>query len=723
MRPTLRMVQVLQGLFDRNADRRKAAAADLAGLVRQWKGEGGEGKLQALVEMLAEHFVNSSSITQRKGGLSGIAAVAATLRHETSAYLNLFIPSVLTCFSDTDAGVRQQALDTLFNIVQYTEGDTLPYLNVMFVGLCKLAADVDPDVKNLLELLDGRLKGMVSSARGFDVAAFVPLLRDHASSSDMYIRRLFVSWVTTLDSVPEINMLEYLPDTIDGLFNMLSDANKELRSEANACLEEFLQQIAAVPREDFEECVAFQPIVASLVRASNADNRYARVTAMQWLYQLIDLAGDILAPVYAPLLDTVLARMGDSQQEIVEQAFKTADLFMSLLQRGQGELDITNLLRIVTDTLPSQDQLQRSESLRWTQMLLAKFPDQVMQGVEPLLLALLHNLTDESVVDVLKLNLDTLARLALHDRHFFFTTILKRLLTLLAGDRRLLEARGAFIVRRLCLLLDARDVYVAFARLLRWDPHVEFVAVFVELLSLVLLTSGEMKDFRTALRGALRREGKRDISELLPATAPVGEEGEEPPTQHVDAADLGDFDIFATLLCTWCHNPISTVALCLLGEGYELAQAVVASLVEAQVSVGLLMQLDKLVQLIESPVFVQLRVHLVHPERRDHQCLLRCLYALLMLLPQSTAFGLLRDRLQSTTSLHIAVGGGSGGSWKPLLPSPEVASVPDAELAKRMGAVMAHYKACQAWRTQLTAAQAGDTEVVDSESGEGAAAS
>jgi len=69
----------------------------------------------------------------------------------------------------------------------------------------------------------------------------------------------------------------------------------------------------------------------------------------------------------------------------------------------------------------------------------------------------------------------------------------------------------------------------------------------------------------------------------------------------------------------------------------------------------MLVQIDKLVQLIESPVFTYLRLQLLEPEKYPH--LYKCLYGLLMLLPQSSAFMSLRNRLNAVNSagfLHIA---------------------------------------------------------------------
>jgi len=97
-------------------------------------------------------------------------------------------------------------------------------------------------------------------------------------------------------------------------------------------------------------------------------------------------------------------------------------------------------------------------------------------------------------------------------------------------------------------------------------------------------------------------------------------------------------------------------------------------------TVNMLIQVDKLVQLIESPVFTcklsallqpstargagsltpsassaDLRLQLLEPERYPY--LYKCLYGLLMLLPQSSAFAALKNRLNSVSPigyLHIS---------------------------------------------------------------------
>ena len=93
-----------------------------------------------------------------------------------------------------------------------------------------------------------------------------------------YVRQFLVGWITVLDSVPDIDMLGFLPDFLDGkrfqlitllwlfglicsvaehmfshddeisgLFNMLSDSSHEIRQQADSALSEFLQEIKNSP--------------------------------------------------------------------------------------------------------------------------------------------------------------------------------------------------------------------------------------------------------------------------------------------------------------------------------------------------------------------------------------------------------------------------------------------------------------------------------------------
>ena len=78
-------------------------------------------------------------------------------------------------------------------------------------------------------------------------------------------------------------------------------------------------------------------------------------------------------------------------------------------------------------------------------------------------------------------------------------------------------------------------------------------------------------------------------------------------------------------------------------------------------------ELDRLVQLIESPMLVGMRLKLLDPAR--HPALCKCLYGILTLLPQSKAFATLHGRLSSIPSdklirLNDLIGHGDAAAEK-----------------------------------------------------------
>ena len=53
--------------------------------------------------------------------------------------------------------------------------------------------------------------------KAFSLAHFVPLLSDRIYVTNPFARSYLVSWITVLDSVPELELITYLPEFLDGL--------------------------------------------------------------------------------------------------------------------------------------------------------------------------------------------------------------------------------------------------------------------------------------------------------------------------------------------------------------------------------------------------------------------------------------------------------------------------------------------------------------------------
>lgn len=96
----------------------------------------------------------------------------------------------------------------------------------------------------------------------------------------------------------------------------------------------------------------------------------------------------------------------------------------------------------------------------------------------------------------------------------------------------------------------------------------------------------------------------------------------------------------------WCIQPSALIYLCLISENYELGYNIILGFVNLEELLPKnLMQIDILVQLLESQSMTQVRLDLLCP---DKQFLIKLLYSILMLLPQSSpSFKLLNQRLSS----------------------------------------------------------------------------
>lgn len=150
---------------------------------------------------LAE-FVFSANAHSRKGGLIGLAAVAIALgQHFPSIveFLPDLVPPVLSCFTDPDSRVRYYTCESLYNIAKVGRTDVLVFFTRIFDGLCKLAADPDPSVKNGAELLDRLIKDIVTEENAkFEIQSFIPLLQERIHAMNPHVRQFLVSWMTVL---------------------------------------------------------------------------------------------------------------------------------------------------------------------------------------------------------------------------------------------------------------------------------------------------------------------------------------------------------------------------------------------------------------------------------------------------------------------------------------------------------------------------------------------
>uniref|UniRef100_A0A8C7QSE7 Protein VAC14 homolog n=1 Tax=Oncorhynchus mykiss TaxID=8022 RepID=A0A8C7QSE7_ONCMY len=686
---------IVRALNDKLYEKRKVAALEIEKLVREFVAQNNSTQIRHVIQILASEFALSQHPHSRKGGLIGLAACSIALGKDSGLYLKELIEPVLTCFNDSDSRLRYYACEALYNIVKVARGAVLPHFNVLFDGLSKLAADPDPNVKSGSELLDRLLKDIVTESNKFDLVAFVPLLRERIYSNNQYARQFIISWILVLESVPDINLLDYLPEILDGLFQILGDSSKEIRRTCEVVLGEFLKEIKKTPSS-----VKFAEMANILVIHSND---LIQLTAMTWMREFIQLAGRVVLPYSSGILTAVLPCLSydDRKKSTKEAASACNHSLMKLVtpeddedeeETGSGDsqpredsppktegdtnvvqiglhdkdgckfqgeqggvtLDLDGIVQVLDRHLhdSSTGMMTRISVLKWLYHLYIKTPRKMFRHTDSLFPMLLKTLSDESDEVILK-DLEVLAEIASSpagqtdssgscdnsdsklelqvpdgakagpqtvvgdsspstpSMNSYFYKFMINLLKRFCLERKLLENRGAFIIRQLCLLLHAENIFHSMADILLKEEDLKFASTMVQTLNTILLTSAELFQLRNQLKDLRTQESCA---------------------------------LFCCLYRSWCHNPVATVSLCFLTQNYRHAYDLIQKFGDLEVTVDFLMEVDKLVQLIESPIFTYLRLQLLDVENNPY--LIKALYGLLMLLPQSQAFQLLSHRLR-----------------------------------------------------------------------------
>ncbi|RYP06328.1 hypothetical protein DL765_009544 [Monosporascus sp. GIB2] len=263
---------VVRFLNDRLYDKRKIGALDLERQIRELVAAKDFPRIQAILEQLCNEYAYAVHQPHaRNGGLIGLAAAAIALGPELPRYLEIIVPPVLACFVDQDARVRYYACESMYNIAKVAKGEILRYFNHIFDVLCKLGADSELSVKNGAELLDRLIKDIVAESAAtyvsvleakdpdgpddqpdpptaFSLPKFIPLLKDRIGAINPFTRTFLVGWIMLLDSIPDLELVTYLPEFLGGLLKFLSGNNRDVHATTKTCLERFLNEIKRISR-------------------------------------------------------------------------------------------------------------------------------------------------------------------------------------------------------------------------------------------------------------------------------------------------------------------------------------------------------------------------------------------------------------------------------------------------------------------------------------------
>ncbi|KAM5443426.1 hypothetical protein MferCBS31731_001747 [Microsporum ferrugineum] len=775
-------------LNDKLYDKRKQGALELEKTIRESIARGDHTKIKGIIDQLCHEYAYAVHQPHaRNGGLIGLAAAAIALgSDEVAPFLKEIVPPVLACFTGQDARVRYYACESMYNIAKVAKGEILLYFNDIFDALCKLASDSELSVKNGAELLDRLIKDIVAESAAsyvsalevsrpdisdqedgkdideleniptaFSLARFIPLLQDRIYVQNPFARSFLVSWLTLLDTIPDLELVTYLPAFLGGLFKFLSDTNRDVHTATQGLLERFLNEIKRIARvkkgiaesrrehesgqskvsasdsksvdsdlsianavsdnaiADSESATANEEhlsnpygdwvpgqdvhvdhskileILVNFVDTNSEDE--IQLTALRWIDSFFEISPADILQFVPRLLSQVLPTLSSGSDEVRQAANRVNTSLMqyivSLTDESQqteasraspaqatvhisskegeerrtptpitrqasiassearkssrpesrtepapaivasqsseqtSDLDYAAAVNALTLQFLNENEATRVAALAWLIMLHRKAPRKVLAFHDGTFPALLKTLSDPAEAVVTR-DLQLLSQISRNSEDSYFASFMVDLLQLFSTDRKLLEGRGNLIIRQLCMNLSPERIYRTLADCLEKEEDIEFASIMIQNLNNNLITAPELADLRKRLRNLESKDGQM---------------------------------FFVALFRSWCHNSVATFSLCLLAQAYEQAYNLLQIFAELEMTVNMLIQIDKLVQLLESPVFTYLRLQLLEPDKYPY--LYKCLYGLLMLLPQSSAFAALKNRLNSVSNIGLLYAG------------------------------------------------------------------
>lgn len=526
----------------------------------------------------------------------------------------------------------------------------------------------------------------------FSLAKFIPLLEERIHVINPFVRTFLVSWLTLLDTIPDLELVYYLPEFLGGLFKFLGDPNRDVYIATQGLLERFLNEIkkiaeikkriaetrrnramrvrrpesqadsATLPdstsndnaiddsdsngqQDDQDEAdgdwIPGQDVHVDHTRILDILLKFIYVTsseeevpalyteglskqkeeeigivALRWVDSFFEISPDDILPFVPRLLSRVLPALSAQSEQVRTTASRVnrslMDYIVTLqdeprLDQGStltlpdtavadtdstsevekplpriptdvadktvtppaSELDYTAAVNALTLQFLNEHEETRVAALSWLIMLHRKAPKKLLAFNDGTFPALLKTLSDPSEQVVIR-DLQLLSQISNNSDDGYFASFMISLLQLFSTDRKLLEIRGNLIIRQLCINLQPERIYRTLADCIEKDEDIEFASIMVQNLNNNLITAPELAELRKRLRNPDSRDGQI---------------------------------FFVALFRAWCYNAVATFSLCLLAQSYEQAYHLLQVFADLEMTVNMLIQIDKLVQLLESPVF------------------------------------------------------------------------------------------------------------------------
>ena len=257
--------------------------------------------------------------------------------------------------------------------------------------------------------------------------------------------------------------------------------------------------------------------------------------------------------------------------------------------------------------------------LEWTNQLYNQFESKLFEN-EEIFIEKLINIIPDSNKNILIKIMNTLC-LICDKQPSFINYVINLLLKKFSKSQNLINVYGNIVLKSLSKSVDILTIFRIFSDNLLKSKDVYFIIKITNILNMFLLSEKECQNIRNEL------SRKRTISK-----------DDKNENKKED-------NLFEKLFYLWAFNPFMTVLLTMYCNFFELSYYLAFELSKMKLNENDYIELCRIIQIFESSIFNNVRLKLIRPKKNIF--LVKTLYALLMLLPQSNSFDALNSRIRS----------------------------------------------------------------------------
>lgn len=620
-------------------------------------------------------LLRTTSPTYRRGGMIAIRAIIASLppRNHEQRLVEDLATIVFDSVADVDVSVRMAAFEAAHALVRNLQQQLLNFCFLRtFRGVACGISEGDKRVVLLAREVSSAIRELVTGNDNFSfktelfvtfinetLAPFCCATGDEGSTHSAVVEWC-LEWIYHVLNLPGDDFIIQLWQLLKPLLLLSGTYNgSEVLSLLQKCLGKTKD---AFTRHVDVRVAKLVSIACECVQDANA--ALEKKSALEWISELHTVGALELLDLTDGVVKACLSQLGSKDLETRLAAQKVNQKITQFIAAPRDDtkaIPYEAVLKGVLEQLADRSVEEvRVAALEWIVLVLHAAPDVLECCFDASFDTTVALLCDRSLHVVHK----CIEVLCLISGEVHFDHFIARLVDLIHTKADVLLPKVPTIIKQLQLRYQEEDLgqceklCLKLADVVSSHKDKRFVEKFVITLNTMLLTSRELLPLREVL--------------------------------HRGVDDARAREAFLGLYNCFCYNTVSALSLCFLSRAYEHAYQLVRFMGSCEMSANTLVQLERLVRLIETPALSYVRIALMEPSK----CLplVRTLFAMQLILPQcSPQYMILYRRIKTIPSLARlesedsanAVQGSNNAIWEQLLNQSKEAQRCTAEFERR----------------------------------------